>query len=107
MVVLLQIVFQGSKESVCNPEALSALFSSLAEVKVTQLVAPTVFQDFDDYWLPFLGGVGSGPAYVTSLNDESRERLRETLKARLTPAPDGSIALTARAWAVKGMRPFS
>lgn len=99
---------EGSKESICNPHALTALFSEgLVDVEVTALVVPTVFRDFEDYWTPFLGGVGSAPAYVSSLDEEPRERLREALKKSLVTAADGSIELTARAWAVKGTRPIS
>jgi hypothetical protein len=63
---------------------------------------PTVFADFDDYWRPFLGGQGPAPAYAMSLADEDRRALRDLLRARLPSTPDGSIPLTARAWAVRG-----
>jgi hypothetical protein len=63
---------------------------------------PTVFRDFDDYWTPFLGKQGTAPTYLASLDAETRERIRALLQSRLTPAPDGTIALTARAWAVQG-----
>ncbi len=36
---------------------------------------------------------------------ETRDRIRDTLKARLVAAADGSIAMTARAWAVQGTVP--
>jgi hypothetical protein len=99
---------EGVKESVCNPGALTALFSQeLSNVEVTPLVVPTLFQDFEDYWTPFLGGVGPAPGYVASLDNEARERLRESLKGSLPTASDGSIQLTARAWAVRGLRPVS
>jgi hypothetical protein len=61
-----------------------------------------VFRDFDDYWQPFLGGQGPAPAYCTALPEDRRDALREQLRATLPTAPDGSIPLTARAWAVKG-----
>ena len=65
---------------------------------------PTRFRDFDDYWTPFLGGQGPAPAYATSLGADRRDALRERLRATLPTAPDGSISLTARAWAVRGTR---
>jgi hypothetical protein len=37
-----------------------------------------------------------------SLGEAERDRLRERIRARLPIASDGSIALTARAWAVRG-----
>jgi len=63
-----------------------------------------VFKDFDDYWLPFLGGQGSAPSYLTSLSGEDRSALRERIRAALPFALDGSIPLLGRAWAVRGMR---
>jgi hypothetical protein len=68
------------------------------------LQVPTVFRDFDD-WTPFLGGQGPAPGYAMSLEEPRRAALREALRARLPAAADGSIALTARAWAVAGRRP--
>jgi hypothetical protein len=37
-----------------------------------------------------------------SLTDEHRCALRDLLHARLLSGPDGSVPLTARAWAVRG-----
>lgn len=34
------------------------------------------------------------------------DQIREALRARLTPNAGGSIALTARAWAVQGTAPL-
>jgi hypothetical protein len=39
-----------------------------------------------------------------SLPEDRRAALREALRAALPAAPDGSIALTARASAVKGVK---
>jgi hypothetical protein len=61
-----------------------------------------LFRDFDDYWSPFLGKQGAAPSYLASVDADTRERIRKLLQSRLVPAPDGSIALTARAWAVQG-----
>jgi hypothetical protein len=40
-----------------------------------------------------------------SAHAETRDRIRVALKARLVAAADGSIAMTARAWAVQGTVP--
>jgi len=64
---------------------------------------PTVFRNFDDYWTPFLGGQGPAPGYARSLTPERQVALRETIRGRLARAADGTITLTARAWAVKGV----
>jgi hypothetical protein len=39
-----------------------------------------------------------------SLGERDRSALRDALRARLPIADDGSIHLTARAWAVRGAR---
>ena len=93
-------------DSVCSPERLSALFrtAGLLDVETRAIVVPTVFRDFDDYWSPFLGGTGPAPNYAMGLDDDRRAALRERIRARLPVAADGTIPLTARAWAVKGMR---
>ena len=69
----------------------------------TALTVPTVFEDFEDYWQPFLGGQGPGPAYVASLGATDRKELRAALAKALPTEPDGRILLTARAWAVRGV----
>ena len=96
---------EGARFPLCQPEPLATLFRSadLRAVDVRALEIPTHFKDFDDYWLPFLGGQGSAPSYVATLVDEQRDRLRERLRETLPTAPDGSIDLIARAWAVRGI----
>ena len=74
----------------------------LTAIATRAIDIPTVFQDFADYWLPFLGKQGAAPTYLASLGPETRERIRAVLQARLVPARDGTITLTARAWAVQG-----
>jgi SAM-dependent methyltransferase len=91
---------------ICRPDPLRALFTGagLVDVQVEAIDVPTRFQDFDDYWAPFLGGQGPAPGYAMSLDEERRTTLRERLRARLPTEPDGSIELIARAWAVRGRR---
>jgi hypothetical protein len=71
-------------------------------VQVVDVVVPTVFTDFDDYWLPFLSAQAPAPSYVASLDEAGSTALREALRERLPTEDDGSIRLTARAWAVRG-----
>ena len=91
----------------CAPSPLEALFTSagLRGVTTFAIDVPTVFRDLDDYWAPFLGGQGPAPGYARSLPEEGRLALRERLRRTLPAAPDGSISLTARAWAVTGTTP--
>jgi hypothetical protein len=98
---------EGRRFPICSDEALGHLFqeAGLGEIQVRAVDVATVFRDFDDYWSPFLGGQGPAPGYVASLTEERRTALRERIRYRLPVAPDGSIALIARAWAVRGGKP--
>ena len=78
--------------------------AGLVRADVRAIDAPTVFRDFDDYWSPFLGGQGPAPGYAASLDEAGLAGLRSALRARLPAAADGSITMTARAWAVAGTR---
>ncbi|WP_353643094.1 methyltransferase domain-containing protein [Mesorhizobium sp. WSM2239] len=94
----------GVKAPICRPGPLQQLFerAELDEVEVRAIDIPAAFQDFDDYWSPFLGGTGSAPKYCLSLDSDTRERLRDELERRLPTGPDGEILLAIRAWGVKG-----
>src|SRR5581483_3896670 len=97
---------EGSRFPIANQRRLWDLFldSGLNDVRTRAIDVPTYFRDFEDYWTPFLGGVGPAPAYIVSLAEEQRTALREQLRARLPQDRDGSIKLQARAWAVRGTR---
>ncbi len=97
---------EGRRFPVCKPEPLVALFQSggLDAIEVRPIDIPTHFQNFDDYWTPFLGGQGPAPSYVNSLNELARGELRDYLQAHLPINSDGSIDLVARAWAIRGRR---
>ncbi len=97
---------EGPRFPVCRPEALEGLFSAadLRDVTTRSIDIPTDFRDFDDYWSPFLGGQGSAPSYLASLDEDLLAAIRERLRATLPIAADGSISLIARAWAVRGSR---
>ncbi len=96
---------EGRRFPLCRPDSLAELWrgAGLADVTVRAIEVPTVFAGFDDYWRPFLGGQGPAPGYAASLTAEDRRALRELLRARLPSGPDGSIPLTARALAVRGI----
>ncbi len=100
------VLDEGRRFPLCRPEPLEQLFISagLKRVDVCPIDVPTQFQDFDDYWLPFLGGQGPAPGYAVSLSEEGRNRLRDRIRSTLPVAEDGSITLTARAWAIKGLK---
>jgi SAM-dependent methyltransferase len=97
---------EGNRFPICKPEPLRDLFTTggLHNVDVVPLDVPTPFENFDDYWLPFLGGQGPAPGYVMSLTETRRTLLRDHLRASLPIADDGSIDLVARAWAIRGTK---
>ncbi|RMD62421.1 MAG: class I SAM-dependent methyltransferase [Alphaproteobacteria bacterium] len=95
---------EGVRFPLAAEAPLAALFrdSGLEEVETRAIEVPTIFDDFDDYWSPFLAGVGPAPAYCMGLDETARTALRERLQSTLPVAPDGRIHLNARAWAVRG-----
>jgi SAM-dependent methyltransferase len=97
---------EGRRFSICQPPILKDLFQNagLRDVAVQAIDIATNFRDFDDYWLPFLGGQGPAASYAVALTDERRVMLRERIRGTLPFASDGSIPLGARAWAVRGAK---
>jgi SAM-dependent methyltransferase len=95
---------EAERFPLCQPQPLATLWQDLGltAVRVRALDIPTVFQNFADYWTPFLGNQGAAPTYLASVDTQTQQRIRAMLEARLQPASDGTLALTARAWAVRG-----
>ncbi|MGH2627157.1 MAG: class I SAM-dependent methyltransferase [Anaerolineales bacterium] len=99
---------EGVRFAICRPSPLRALWegAGLEGVETQPIDVETRFRDFDDFWSPFLGGQAPAPSYAMSLDGAARARLRESIRSRLSPDADGSIRLTARAWAVRGRKPL-
>ncbi|EFL33601.1 methyltransferase type 11 [Streptomyces viridochromogenes DSM 40736] len=97
---------EGRRFPVCRPERLRGVWldAGLTDVSTTPIEVPTVFADFADLWEPFLAGQGPASGYVASLAPAGRDQVRDALAAALPRRPDGSVALTARAWAVRGRK---
>jgi SAM-dependent methyltransferase len=97
---------EGRRFSVSEPGRLREVGAAagLADVTVEPVEVPMVFSGFDDYWLPFLAGTGPAPSYAASLSEQARGQLREALRDRLAAAPDGAIAMRARAFVLRGGR---
>lgn len=95
---------EGPRFPICRPGPLGDAFAraGLREVTVEAVEIPTIFTDFDDFWHPFLGGVGVPPHYLVGLEPATQARIRERLRASLPTEPDGSIRLVARAWLARG-----
>jgi hypothetical protein len=97
---------QGRRYPLCHPDRLRALFvkAGLKSVSLESLEILTPFADFDDYWGPIEIGHGRASEYLATLAPKHREQLRERLKSLLPTRADGSIPLTALAWAIVGER---
>ncbi|MCM4078352.1 class I SAM-dependent methyltransferase [Paractinoplanes hotanensis] len=98
---------EGPRFPICREPALRDAWSAagLDDVVTRAIEIPTVFAGFDDFWQPFLGGQGAAPAYLATLTTAEQAAIRERLRATLPTAPDGTIPLTASAWAVRGHKP--
>ncbi|MGB5872259.1 MAG: methyltransferase domain-containing protein [Bacteroidota bacterium] len=98
---------EANRFSDCGSEALVESFTEAGfdQVMTAPVEIDTHFADFDDYWEPFFGGQGPAPTYLMSLSKTERERLRDLVYERLPIQRSGSIPLSARALAVKGIVP--
>ena len=85
---------EGIRFPLSHPGTLSELFSTagLGQVATTSIDIPTRFESFEDYWQPFFGGQGPAPAYVLSLDESARERLRGHLLERIPSRRTGRFA---------------
>ncbi len=80
--------------------------TGLENIEETGIEFGMDFSSFDDYWLPYLQGVGQLGVYIKDLSPEVRDALREALRKRFLPGgEDGPFSLGARAWAVRGTVP--
>ena len=98
---------EGARFPICAPGALTAAFETagLLDVVNRPIEVTGRFENFDEYWTPFLSGGAPAPGYLVSLPAERQARLREMVRNRVPIATDGSITLTCRAWAVRGRTP--
>ncbi|WP_246607094.1 class I SAM-dependent methyltransferase [Paractinoplanes toevensis] len=96
---------EATRFPICRPDGLRSAWATagLHAIETRAITIPTVFPDFDDYWQPFLGGQGAAPAYLARLSPDHQGAIRDRLESRLPRRPDGAIALTATAWAVRGL----
>lgn len=95
---------EASRFSLCREGQLESLVreAGLQQVEAAPIEVETIFQNFEDYWQPFLGNVGPAPSYAMSLDQNGRKRLEDKLRKSLPINDKGAIAILARAWAVKG-----
>ena len=80
------------------PELLTE--AGLHDVVDEELAVTRDVDGFDAWWDPFTRGVGPAGAYLSGLDPERREALRERCRSML---PSGPFTLTAVAWAARGL----
>ena len=98
---------------------LEALFgeAGISGIETRPIEIETRFGSFEELWGRFLGAqrlrrgeepVWRGPSYdlLVALDEKTRSRIREMYRQRLPVAADGSVALQAHAWAVRGTTPL-
>jgi hypothetical protein len=71
--------------------------AGLGDVEGSVVEVPFEHASFEEWWEPFMLGVGPAGAYVAGLGEEARAALRERCRALL---PDAPRAVT---WAVRGV----
>ena len=81
---------------------LTKLFEAagLREIEETPLSVGVEHPTFEEWWEPFMLGVGPAGAYVARLDAKRQEELREHLRATL---PETPFVLRARAWTARGV----
>lgn len=75
--------------------------AGLADVAQTVVESTVALRDFDDWWEPFLLGVGPAGRYVATLDAAGVARLERALRDELG---DGPFTVTAQAWTAVGTR---
>jgi SAM-dependent methyltransferase len=95
---------ESHRFQICEPGGLTRAWvaAGLTNVRSAGLEITMEFRDFDDLWTPFLGGTGTAPAYVATLDENTQKHLRAELQRMVHTDPDGHIRMPARAWAVRG-----
>ena len=85
----------GSRESL-----ISILEGAgLRDVEATELAVTVTHPTFEEWWDPYLHGVGPAGEAVAALAPETRSRLEDALRRRLG---DGPFDVTAVAYAARG-----
>jgi ubiquinone/menaquinone biosynthesis C-methylase UbiE len=84
-----------------NEGDLRELFAAagIGGLEETVLVAVVEYQTFDEYWAPFELSVGPTAQFISSLDPEGLERLRELVREELPTPP---FSHEVRAWTVRG-----
>jgi ubiquinone/menaquinone biosynthesis C-methylase UbiE len=73
--------------------------AGLQEIEEGVLAVEVEHPSFEDWWEPFMLGVGPAGSYVARLDSARQARLRDLCRERLPAAP---FVVLARAWAARG-----
>ena len=93
---------------VAIPGGLAGFFQAvgLKDVDTQSLTIRMDYENFEDYWQPFLGRQGPVGTYFANLSPALNARIKEAVRdAYCSGSPDGPRSLTASAWAVRGKVP--
>lgn len=85
----------GSRESLVSILEGAAL----RDVEVEELAVTVTHPSFEEWWQPYLHGVGPAGEAVAALDPDVRQHLEQTLRRNLG---EGPFDLTAYAWAGRG-----
>jgi SAM-dependent methyltransferase len=77
-----------------------AAAAGLGDITSSALTVGVPFTSYDEWWAPYLLGVGPLGAYVATLDDDHRRRLFERCTELL---PDPPFELEAVAWSVRAL----
>ena len=93
---------EGRSLPYMDRESLASLFeeAGLDGVEASELHVSAAYEDFEDFWRPFLAGIGPAGSYAAKLVPAEQDALREACFRELGE-PDGPFELRARAWAVR------
>lgn len=81
---------------------LAELFQAagMHEIEESTLSVDVEHPSFEEWWEPFMLGVGPAGGYAARLDPRRQARLRDLCREMLPPAP---FVVTARAWAARGL----
>jgi SAM-dependent methyltransferase len=81
---------------------LAALFDAAGVRRIEEctLVVDVEHSSFQEWWDPFMFGVGPAGSFVARLDPARQARLRELCRERLPAAP---FVVSARTWAARGL----
>ena len=74
--------------------------AGLDKIEESALSVDVEHPSFEDWWQPFMLGVGPAGGFVAGLDAKRQARLRDLCREMLPAAP---FSMTARAWAARGL----